>query len=156
MNDSTKLKIEEYKKTRGIDTWEKNAITRECRRLEKKLGVIKVEPKEYRLLKRIAEEAKLGKTIDLPAICRWAGYPDWKCKRPETSILRNIDGKLFDELAGLNRNEIVLELNKVIKQDNDLSAKNRAIELASKITGMSEPDKGTQVNIVAGGIKLDR
>lgn len=156
VKEAVTKKIAEYKKSSGIVGWEKGAIGNECRRLEKKLGIPKVEPKEYRLLKRISEEAKIGKELDLAALARWAGYPVWKCKRPETSIMRNIDDKLFNELVGLNRNEIQLELLKIMKQDEDLSAKNKAIDLASKIVGMSEPDKGTQVNIVAGGIKIDK
>ena len=156
MKEVVATKIAEYKQSRGITTWEKDAVSRECRRLEKDLNIVKVEPKEYRLLRRINKEAKIGKALDLPSIARWAGFPEWKCKNPEFSIMRNIDNKLFSELVGISRNEIEFELSKVMKQDEDLSAKNRALDLGSKITGMSEPDKGTQVNIVAGGIQIDK
>jgi hypothetical protein len=56
--------------------------------------------------------------------------------------------------VGINRNEIEMELMKVLKQDDNLTAKNRAIELAARITGMSEPDKGFQINIVNDGITV--
>jgi hypothetical protein len=47
-----------------------------------------------------------------------------------------------------------MELMKVMKQDEDLSAKNKAIDLASKIAGMSAPEKGFQINIVNDGITV--
>ena len=55
---------------------------------------------------------------------------------------------------GINRNEIQIELLKVMKQDTDLSAKNKALDLASKISGMSAPEKGFQINIVNDGITV--
>jgi hypothetical protein len=35
-----------------------------------------------------------------------------------------------------------------------LAAKNKAIDLAARISGMSEPDKGFQINIVNDGITV--
>jgi hypothetical protein len=61
---------------------------------------------------------------------------------------------LFEEIVGINQNEIQMELVKVMKQDEDLSAKNRAIDLAARIAGMKEPDNSVQVNIVNDGITL--
>ena len=61
---------------------------------------------------------------------------------------------MFNEIVGINRNEIEMELMKVLKQDDNLSAKNRAIELAARITGMSEAEKGFQINIVNDGITV--
>jgi len=147
-------KIAAYKESMDLTKWDDKSISRECRRLEKELSIERIEPKQYKMLRKIAEDLKLGERVDLSAAARWAGYPDWKVKRPETAILRNIDNRLFNELVGINRNEIEMELVKVMKQDANLSAKNRALELASKISGMSEPEKGLQINIVNDGITV--
>lgn len=154
MNDKLLNKIEEYKKVTNSTRWDDKSIARECRRLESKLGITRVEPKQFKMLRKISEDMKLGTKVDLEAAARWAGYPEWKVKQPETTILRNIDNALFNEIVGINRNEIQMELVKVLKQDENLSAKNRAIELAARITGMSEPDKGFQINIVNDGITV--
>ena len=147
-------KIKAYKKAHALSGWDDKAIQRECRRLEDKLGIERVEPKQYKMLRRISESLKVGDKVDLEAAARWAGYPDWQVRQPEISILRNIDNSLFNELVGINRNEIQIELLKVMKQDEDLSAKNRALDLASKISGMSAPEKGFQINIVNDGITV--
>lgn len=147
-------KIEEYKETEKLTQWDDKSIQRECRRLEKELSIERIEPKEYKLLRKISEDLKIGEKPNLEAAARYAGYPDWKVKRPETAILRNIPNALFNELVGINRNEIEMELVKVMKQDEDLSAKNRALDLATKITGMNEPDRGFQINIVSSGITV--
>lgn len=147
-------KIKAYKKSHALSGWDDKAIQRECRRLEDKLGIERVEPKQYKMLRRISESLKVGEKPDLEAAARWAGYPDWQVRQPEISILRNIDNSLFNELVGINRNEIQIELLKVMKQDEDLSAKNRALDLASKISGMSAPEKGFQINIVNDGITV--
>ena len=147
-------KISEYKESLGMTRWDDKSIARECRRLEEELGIERIEPKEYKMLRKIAEDLKIGEKVNLAAAARWAGYPDWKAKRPETAILRSIPNSLFNELVGINRNEIEMELVKVMKQDGDLSAKNRALDLAARITGMKENDKGVQVNIVNDGITI--
>lgn len=147
-------KIKLYKKSHALSGWDDKAISRECRRLEEKLGIARVEPKQYKMLRRISESLKVGDKVDLEAAARWAGYPDWQVRQPEISILRNIDNSLFNELVGINRNEIQIELLKVMKQDEDLSAKNKALDLASKISGMSAPEKGFQINIVNDGITV--
>lgn len=147
-------KIKAYKEATGLTKWDDKSISRECRRLENKLGIERIEPKQYKMLRKIAEDLKIGEDVDLSAAARWAGYPDWQVKRPETSILRNIDNRLFNELVGINRNEIEMELMKVLKQDDNLAAKNKAIDLAARISGMSEPDKGFQINIVNDGITV--
>jgi hypothetical protein len=147
-------KIKAYKESMGLTQWDDKSISRECRRLEKKLDIERIEPKQYKILRKISEDLKLGENVDLSAAARWAGYPDWKVKRPETAILRNIDNRLFNEIVGINRNEIEMELMKVLKQDDNLTAKNRAIDLAARITGMSEPEKGFQINIVNDGITV--
>lgn len=147
-------KIEKYKKSIGLTQWDDKSIARECRRLEEKLGIERIEPKEYKMLRKISEDLKIGEKVDLSSAARWAGYPEWKVKRPETAILRDIDNGLFNELVGINRNEIEMELVKVMKQDENLSAKNKAIDMAARITGMSETDKGFQINIVNDGITV--
>jgi len=149
-------KIEAYKKSQNLSKWDETSIRKECRRLENALGMDKydIEPKQYKMLRKISEDLKIGEKVDLQAAARWAGYPDWQVKRPETAILRNIPNALFNEVVGINRNEIEMELVKVMKQDDNLNAKNRAIELAARITGMSEPEKGLQINIVNDGITV--
>lgn len=154
MKDSLSKKIEAYKGSMSLTKWDDQSISNECRRLEEKLGIDRIQPKEYKMLRKIAEDLKIGEKVDLSAAARWAGYPDWKVKRPETAILRDIPNALFNELVGINRNEIEMELVKVLKQDENLSAKNKAIDMAARITGMSEPEKGTQVNIVTGGLTV--
>lgn len=154
MNETLLKKIENYKKSMSLTVWDDKSISRECRRLEAKLGVERIEPKQYKMLRKIAEDLKIGEKPDLSAAARSAGYPDWQVKRPETAILRNIPNALFNEIVGINRNEIEMELMKVLKQDDNLSAKNKAIEMAARITGMSEPDKGFQINIVNDGITV--
>ena len=147
-------KIAAYKKSSGLNNWDDKSISRECRRLEDKLSIERVEPKQYKMLRKIAEDLRIGEKVNLEAAARYAGYPDWQAKRPETAILRNIEPALFSELVGINRNEIEMELMKVMKQDEDLSAKNKALDLASKIAGMSAPEKGFQINIVNDGITV--
>jgi len=154
MKSSLVNKIAEYKSTLGLTKWDGKSISNECRRLENKLGIDKIEPKQYKMLRRISESLKIGERVDLSAAARWAGYPEWKIARPETTILRDIDNRLFGEIVGINRNEIEMELVKVLKQDENLSAKNKALDLASRITGMNETEKGTQVNIVTGGLTV--
>lgn len=154
MNKALENKIQAYKKSMSLTTFDEKSIARECRRLEQKLGIERIEPKQYKMLRKISEDLKIGEKVDLSAAARWAGYPEWKVKRPETSILRNIDNALFNEIVGINRNEIEMELVKVLKQDENLTAKNKAIEMAARITGLSEPDKGFQINIVNDGITV--
>jgi hypothetical protein len=151
---SLEVKIKEYKQSTALTQWDDKSISKECRRLEQKLGIERIEPKQYKMLRKIGEDLKLGEEVDLSAAARWAGYPEWKVKRPETAILRSIDSSLFTEIVGINRNEIEMELLKVLRQDENLTAKNRAIELAARITGMSEPEKGFQINIVNDGITV--
>jgi hypothetical protein len=147
-------RIEEYHKSMSLSVWDERSIARECRKLEEKLGIERIEPKQYKMLRKISEDLKLGQKVDLSAAARWAGYPDWKVKRPETAILRDIDNSLFNEIVGINRNEIQMELVKVMKQDDNLTAKNKALEMAARITGLSEPEKGTQINILNGGVTV--
>jgi len=154
MTETLTKKIEEYRKSASLTSYDDKSIARECRRLEAKLGVTRIEPKQYKMLRKISEDLKVGEKVDLSAAARWAGYPDWQVKQPETAILRNIDNSLFNELVGINRNEIQMELVKVMKQDENLAAKNKALEMAARITGMSEPEKGTQINILNGGVTV--
>jgi len=154
MAESLSSKIKAYKESQGTTSWDDKSISRECRRLEKELHVTKIEPKEYKFLRRVGEELKLGESPDLAAAARWAGYPEWKVKRPETTIMRDIEPVLFTKLVGLNKNEIEIELLKVMRQDENLSAKNKALDMALKVAGMSEPEKGVQVNIVNGGLTV--
>ena len=154
MDKVLKNKIEAYHKSTALTQWDDKSISRECRRLEKKLSIERIEPKQYKMLRKIAEDLKLGDQTDLAAAARGAGYPEWQVKRPETAILRNIENALFNEIVGINRNEIQMELVKVMKQDANLSAKNKAIEMAARITGMSEPEKGFQINIQNNGVSV--
>ena len=155
MTESLQKKIDEYKQSMALTKWDDKSIGRECRKLEKELGIDRVEPKQYKMLRKISEDLKLGDKVDLSSAARWAGYPEWKVKRPETTILRDIDNALFNKLVGINRNEIEMELVKVMKQDVNLGAKNKALDLAARIAGMSESDGNkVQVNIVNDGVSV--
>ena len=156
MNKALQEKINEYKKyLNESDRISKDkTIQRECKRLQIKLGIDRIEPKEYKLLIELAERMKLSNELNLTDIAKRAGYPEWRTKKVETTILRDINPTLFRELVGINRNEIEYELSKIIKQDSNLTAKNRAIELASKITGLSEPENRLQINIVNSGLTV--
>lgn len=147
-------KIDSYKKSVNLTKWDDKSIAGACRKLEEELGIDRVEPKQYKMLQKIANEVRVGTKVDLAAAARWAGYPEWKVRQPETSILRDIDTRLFTKIVGIDRNEIQIELRKVIKQDDNLAAKNKALELGARITGMSEPEKGVQINIVNDGITV--
>lgn len=156
MNKALQEKINEYKKylNESNRISKDKTIQRECKRLQIKLGIDRIEPKEYKLLIELAERMKLSNELNLTDIAKRAGYPEWRTKKVETTILRDINPTLFRELVGINRNEIEYELSKIIKQDSNLTAKNRAIELASKITGLSEPENRLQINIVNSGLTV--
>jgi len=156
VNKALQEKINEYKKylNESNRISKDKTIQRECKRLQIKLGIDRIEPKEYKLLIELAERMKLSNELNLTDIAKRAGYPEWRTKKVETTILRDINPTLFRELVGINRNEIEYELSKIIKQDSNLTAKNRAIELASKITGLSEPENRLQINIVNSGLTV--
>jgi hypothetical protein len=154
INEALLKKIDSYKKSVNLTKWDDKSIAGACRKLEEELNIERVEPKQYKMLRKIAEELKVGAKVDLQAAARWAGYPEWKVRQPETSILRDIDNRLFTKLVGINRNEIEMELMKVMKQDDNLAAKNKALDLAARIVGMSEAEKGVQINIVNDGITV--
>jgi|GEM_PF-3981681 len=155
MNEQLTKKIESYKVSSGSSKWDDKSISRECKRLTEKLSLDKpIEPKEYKMLRFIGEGLKVGEKVDLSAAARKAGFPEWKVKSPETMILRDIPNVLFNELVGINRNEIEMELVKVMKQDENLAAKNKAIEMGLRVTGMMEPEKGNQINILNGGVTV--
>lgn len=141
-----KEKIKRYKESLKV-TKSSIELTRvACRNLEERLGVEKIEPKEYRFLQDIALSLELGKRIDLRQIALKAGYTKWQSEKPVSNILRAIDDKVFDAIIGVDRKMIHQELRKIINQDDDMSAKMRALELASKITGMQDSE-GTKIQI---------
>ena len=57
-----------------------------------------------------------------------------------------VPDELFEEMIGVSRKDIKLELSKVMKQDEDLSAKNQALKLASQITGLTDTE-GVRIQV---------
>jgi len=141
-----KKKIQRYKESLKVTKSDIELTRVACRSLEERLGVKKIEPKEYRFLQAIALNLELGKRIDLKQLALSVGYTKWQAQKPESNILRAIDDKVFDAIIGVDRKTIHQELRKVISQDEDMGSKMRAIELASKITGMQDSD-GTKIQI---------
>lgn len=76
-------KIESYKKSLALSGWDEKSVARECRRLEDKLNIERIEPKQYKMLRKISEDLKVGETPNLEAIARWAGFPEWQVKQPD-------------------------------------------------------------------------
>jgi len=139
-------KIARYKASLKVTRTDIELTRVACRSLEERLGIDKIEPKEYRFLQAIALNLELGKKIDLHQLALSVGYTKWQAEKPESNILRAIDDKVFDAIIGVDRKMIHSELRKIIGQDEDMSSKMRAIELATKITGMQESD-GTKIQI---------
>ena len=135
-NSELERKLSEYKAGLGLTSWDRTILTRECRRLEEKLGIERIEPKAYVFLRKIADQVALEREVNLGRLARDSGYPEWKAARPEVAILRDIDDKLFSEIVGISRKDVEFQLLKVLKQDKDLGSKMRALELASKVMGM--------------------
>lgn len=138
----------------GVGKGERSLIEGEVAKLEEKLG-IEILPREYVFLNKIRDSMGLGKRPDLKAMALQSGYGVREAENPEMSILRNVDPKLMSEVLGFNRGDVERELVKIMKQDEDLSAKIRAIEIAAKVTGMMQQE-GTKIQINSGftGFKL--
>ena len=49
-------KIESYKKSLALSGWDEKRVARECRRLEDKLNIERIEPKQYKMLRKISED----------------------------------------------------------------------------------------------------
>jgi len=149
-NRELERKLSEYKASVGLSGWDRVVLGRECRRLEEKLGIERIEPKAYIFLRKIADEVSLEREVNLSRLAKESGYPEWKASRPEVAILRDIDDKLFSEIVGISRKDVEFQLMKVLKQDKDLGSKMRALELASKVMGMSESDGKVQIQVNSG------
>ena len=146
-------KIGRYKKSLSLSNWDRSVLHRECRRLEKKLGVERILPKEYVFLRKIRESLVSGDDINLKLLAEASGYPRWQASRPEVTILRDISPKLYKEMVGFDEKDVEMELVKLMKQDDDLGVKARALDLATKILGMQGEEKGVQINVV-GAIEV--
>jgi len=146
-------KIVRYKKSLSLSKWDRSVLQRECRRLEKKLGVERILPREYVFLRKIRESLVSGDNVNLKLLAQASGYPEWQWSRPDVTILRNISPKLYKEMVGFDEKDVQTELVKLMKQDDDLGVKARALDLATKILGMQSEDKGVQINVV-GAIEV--
>lgn len=143
-----KNKLDRYKDSKiSAYEYDRQVVLAECSRLQKKLKIKSVERREYILLKSLRETLESGGRVDVVNMAIRAGYPARKTRQLGSSVMKTIPDKLFDEIIGVSRRDIKLELSKVMKQDEDLAAKNRALELASKITGLSEPEGTVKLQI---------
>lgn len=149
-------KLQRYINSMGISRNEKNHVERECRRLQEKLEIKSISPREYVFLNKIRESMTLGRKADLKTMALQSGYGLREANEPEITILRDIPPALMSEILGFNRGDIESELVKVMKQDNDLSAKIRAIEVAARIIGTLSDEKGVKIQINNTGFKLDK
>ncbi len=135
------VKIAAYKLANTLPSWKKDAISRECRSLEKKLGVSHIPRRQYVFLRKIAETMKIGDDLDLTQFALDSGYSRTRAENPAAMILKNIPDKVYSELVGFSRKDVEFELTKIMRQDDDLPAKMRALELAAKITGITDEGK---------------
>ena len=156
MAPSVASKIEEYKRSRGLSTSERAVISKECRRLSKDLGIKQIPPRQYLFLRKIAEKLRLGQTLDLRELAKTSGYPQHQASHPQNLILKHIDDKVFSAIVGFSSKDVEYELMKVIKQDVDLSAKMRALDLATKVLGMTDDNVKVQVQIANLPVVLDK
>lgn len=124
----------------------------EIERLGRKLG-ISVKPREYIFLSKVRKLIAEGAKVDYREVALSSGYQIEESTNPEISIMSKIDPKLMTEMLGFNRGDVEREMIKVMKQDTDLVAKMRALELAGKMIGMMGDEKGVQINFNTG-IKL--
>ena len=143
-------KIHKYRKERYSSKYDYKVVVKECRDLEEKLGIGKIERKEYLLLRGIREALDAGDKVDIASVAVKAGYAEGKVKELGSAILRQIPDQLFSEMIGVSRRDIHRNLRELIEQRDDTSARIRALELASKITGMSEADGTVKIQVNQG------
>ncbi len=153
---SVARKLDEYKRSRAMTTTERSVISKECTRLAKKVGVERIYPRQYLFLRKIAEKLRLGETLDLRELARSSGYPEHACRHPQSLILKHIDDRVFNAIVGFSGKDVQYELMKLVKQDVDLSAKMRALELSSKILGLMDDTSKVQIQIANLPVTLDK
>jgi hypothetical protein len=120
------------------------------------LGIKEIPPRQYLFLRKIAEKLRLGEVLDLRELARTSGYPTHQAAHPANLILKHVDDKVFSAVVGFSSKDVEYELMKVIKQDVDLSAKMRALDLGSKILGMTNDDTKFQIQIANLPVTLDK
>lgn len=141
-------KIARYKASFGLSKSNRDSIRRECDKLQDKLNIEYIEPKDYVFLRSIAESVEGGGVPDLKALAIQAGYGSWQAERPENTILAHIPDSLYQEIVGISTKDIEDSLASLVRQDNDLSVKLRATELAAKIRGLNADNEA--INITLG------
>jgi len=146
-------KLQRYVNSMGISQGDRVHVVAECRRLERKLDIRVIQPREYVFLAKMREAIINGMKPDLKTMAIQSGYSIREATEPEVTILRDIPQPLLSEMIGFSQSDIETELVKIMKQDDDLSAKIRAIEVASKILGVLKDDKAVKIQINSG-IKL--
>lgn len=83
-------KLQRYIGSMGITTDERSHINNECRRLEKKLEIRSIQPREYIFLNKMREALSLGRKPDLKTMAIQSGYGVRESGDPEVSILKDI------------------------------------------------------------------
>jgi len=151
--DSLEYKLESWRRSRQSGKLNRLAISKRCEALERDVGV-RIEPRCYKFLHGIAEELGRGREPDMRVLALEAGYARHMARNARTEILRRVDDRIFEAIVGISRQDVHMELGKMIGQDADLSLKMRGLELASKVTGMQGGDGEVGVNINLGDIKL--
>lgn len=144
-------KMERYIVSLGL-AGSDDKVKRETLRLSRKLG-ISVKGREYIFLSKVRKLIAEGAKVDYREVALSSGYMIEDSTNPEISIMSKIDPKLMTEMLGFNKGDVEREMIKVMKQDTDLVAKMRALELAGKMIGMLGDEKGVSINFNTG-IKL--
>jgi hypothetical protein len=140
-------KVARFRKHRVLKNYDYKIVWDECARLKKELGLEEVTRREYILLRNIREALDKGDSINVIEMAIDAGYPEKVTKEVGTNILARIPDKLFEAMIGVTRRDIHRNLREIIEQRDDMGARMRALELASKITGMSEADGTVKIQV---------
>jgi len=150
MEKNLETKLALFKKSQLMKDYDKLSIDKECKRLEEKLKIPKIQRKELLFLKLLGDKTALGQEVNLSEIARQSGYKKSDASSPVPSIIKNIDPRLFSEVVGFGRSDIEFQLARIIRQDKDLTAKMRALELAAKIMGLNEDKPSVAIQINSG------
>ena len=142
-------KVKKWRKKRG-SLFELQAR----KELAGRLGMEKIDAKQYKLLILVRDNVKVGDVVDYEKLALEAGYGKVQAHEMGIRLLSSVDDRLFEEILGVGKKDVFIELKKVLRQDDDLGMKVRAAETLAKITGLME-ERGNKVEIkMAQGLKL--
>lgn len=150
MSKNLETRIAEYKEgSSSLTDSERSSISRECRALEKELGVDKIYPRDYVFLNSIRENLRFGGEINFNELAKAAGYTKNYYDNPHSLILGRIPRKVIERIIGIDESDVMLELVKMYRQDSNATAKLRALDLATKVLAM-QGDEGDKILINLG------